>query len=71
MGVRQDRQALYQSFSTEFNCRFFIALLCYLLSLDKRILISVLVVILLLAMLVSLAYGWVDLELDSDGDGLK
>ena len=30
-----------------------------------------LVVILLLATLVSLAYGWVDLELDSDGDGLK
>ena len=30
-----------------------------------------LVVILLLAMLASLTYGWVDLELDSDGDGLK
>ena len=29
------------------------------------------VVILLLAMLVSLTHGWVDLDLDSDGDGLK
>ena len=30
-----------------------------------------LVVILLLAMLVSLTNGWVDLDLDTDGDGLK
>merc|ERR1712179_879853 len=40
-------------------------------SMGVRILISVMVGILLLAMLVSLTHGWVDLDLDSDGDGLK